>query len=347
MAVVARTDGTAPRIGRRAGGVVPIMYLAVSGPVIVILGLVILLRAVGVGSGPVVFKLRKKRQQIRGAGDIAGGVTSAAGVVAVLGGRLHNRPEIRRQGCQQGVGRGAGGAGAVAAQHGLSHVAVIPPAAVRVRRVHGKGAGGAGVVAVIAVYQAHQGAVDLADLEMDPVAALTAGVVVETQDKHGNGQIGDRRGAHLSVDRDPLGVAHAPVIGPLSGVGHGADRCPAVGGQRVGNAGDRHRGGGRLGHAALGIADSDRRGVGCHGGGAAGVAGDGLFTAVRHGSGDHHSRAVERFAGEIGGFRGCVGHRDTGKVVAHGNGLGAGLTHAALCVGNRDRGIGQSQGAGG
>ena len=42
-----------------------------------------------------------------------------------------------------------------------------------------------------------------------------------------------------------------------------------------------------------------------------------------------------------------MGHRDTGKVVAHGNGLGAGLTHAALCVGNRDRGIGQSQGAGG
>ena len=112
----------------------------------------------------------------------------------------------------------AGCAGAVAAQHGLSHVAVIPPAAVRVRRVHGKGAGGAGVVAVIAVYQAHQGAVDLADLEMDPVAALTSGVVVETQDKHGNGQIGERRGAHLAVDRDPLGVAHAPVIGPLSGV---------------------------------------------------------------------------------------------------------------------------------
>ena len=78
-----------------------------------------------------------------------------------------------------------------------------------------------------------------------------------------------------------------------------------------------------------------------------GVAGDGLFTAVCHGSGDHHSRAVERFAGEIGGFRGCVGHRDTGKVVAHGNGLGAGLTHAALCVGNRDCGIGHSQGAGG
>ena len=74
---VARKDGTAPRIGRRAGGVVPIMYLAVSGPVIVILGLVILLRAVGVGPGPVVFKLRKQRQQIRGAGDIAGGVTSA------------------------------------------------------------------------------------------------------------------------------------------------------------------------------------------------------------------------------------------------------------------------------
>ena len=132
IVAVAGIDGTAPRIGRRAGGVVPIMHLAVSGPVLVILGLVILLRAVGVGPGPVVFKLRKQRQQIRGAGDIAGGVTSAAGVVAVLGGRLHNRPEIRRQGCQQGVGRGACGAGAVAAQHGLSHVAVIPPAAVRV-----------------------------------------------------------------------------------------------------------------------------------------------------------------------------------------------------------------------
>ena len=42
-----------------------------------------------------------------------------------------------------------------------------------------------------------------------------------------------------------------------------------------------------------------------------------------------------------------MGHRDTGKVVAHGNGLGAGLTHAALCVSNRDRCIGQPQGAGG
>ena len=59
IVAVARIDGTAPHIGRRAGGVVLIMHLAVSGLVIVILGLVILLRAVGVGSGPVVFKLRR------------------------------------------------------------------------------------------------------------------------------------------------------------------------------------------------------------------------------------------------------------------------------------------------
>lgn len=131
-AAAARTDGTAPHTDRLAGVVVLVMHPAVSSLVIVILGLIILLRAVGAVSGAKVFKLRKQEQVIGGTGDIAGGVGSAAGIVAVLGGRLHNCPEIRRQGCQQGVGRGAGGTGAVAAQHGLSHVAVIPPASVRV-----------------------------------------------------------------------------------------------------------------------------------------------------------------------------------------------------------------------
>ena len=51
-------DGPAPRIGRRARGVVLVMDLAVARLVIVILGLVILLRAVGVGPDAVVFKLR-------------------------------------------------------------------------------------------------------------------------------------------------------------------------------------------------------------------------------------------------------------------------------------------------
>lgn len=71
-------DGPAPLIDRRARGVVLVMDLAVARLVIVILGLVIPLRAVGVVPGAVVFKLRKQEQVIGGAGDITGGVGSAA-----------------------------------------------------------------------------------------------------------------------------------------------------------------------------------------------------------------------------------------------------------------------------
>ena len=244
---VVGTDGPAPRIGRRAGGVVLVMDLAVARLVIVILGLVVLFRAVGIGPGAVVFVLRKQKQVIGGTGDIAGGVGSASGVVAVLGHRFHNRPEIRRQGCQQGVGRWAGGAGAVAAQHGLSHVAVIPPAAVRVRRVHGKGAGGAGIVSVIAVYQAHQGAVDLADLEVNQVASFLGAVVVEPQNEHIDGQVGKSGIANLTIDHNGLHITNGPIVGTLTGATHFPDGGPIV------VIEDRaHKGGGNLTRLAPG-----------------------------------------------------------------------------------------------
>ena len=128
-------DGTAPDKGRRAGGVVLIVDLAVARLVIGVLLLVVLLRAVGVGTGAVVLELRQFKQIIRGAGHITGRVGPAAGVVAVLGYGFHNGPQIGRHGRQQGIGRRAGGCSRVA-QQGPAVVTVRPPSGVGVAGVH-------------------------------------------------------------------------------------------------------------------------------------------------------------------------------------------------------------------
>ena len=186
MVGVSGIDGPAKSSGRRARGVVLVMDLAVACLVIVILGLVILLRAVGVGSGAVVFVFRQQKQVIGGTGDIAGGVGSAAGVVAVLGHRFHHSPQVRRQRSQQTVGGRAGG-GAAVAQQGLSHTGAVPPAAVCVAGVHLEKRRGGSAAAVIAIAEGNMYAADLADLEVYPVGALSRRVVIETNNKGING----------------------------------------------------------------------------------------------------------------------------------------------------------------
>ena len=61
----------------------------------------------------------------------------------------------------------------------------------------------------------------------------------------------------------------------------------------------------------------------------------------------HHTRRVEGFPGEIGGFGGRRGDLDTVQHLGHRDGLGGLLGHAALRIGNSDRGVVHGQGAGG
>ena len=89
-----------------------------------------------------------------------------------------------------------------------SHIAAIPPAAVAVVGVHVEIAVAALAAAILAITQANVFPSDLADLEMDPIGALPAAVVVKADNKGVNGQIGKSEIPHLAVDGDPLGVAH-------------------------------------------------------------------------------------------------------------------------------------------
>ena len=78
----------------------------------------------------------------------------------------------------------------------------------------------------MAVYQGHLGAADLADLEVDPVVALSGGIVVEPDNIDIDREVGKIGVSHVPVDGDGLGVAHVPVVVPLAGVGNGLDGGP-------------------------------------------------------------------------------------------------------------------------
>ena len=162
-----------------------------------------------------------------------------------------------------------------------------------------------------AIPQANVLAADLANLEVNAAASLPAGIVIKPNDKDVNGQVGDCISSHFSVDGDPLGIAHAPIIFTLTGVGNLLDSGPCItiqGGcgygyghatglirrSRVVRA-RRHldgNGGGALGLGAHGHAHRGHVGV-------AGCGGHSPVSGPRHGNGAGHGAHIQHHAGLV------------------------------------------------
>ena len=306
--------------------------------------MVILLRAVCVAPASVVFKLRQQEKPVGGGRHIAGRVGSAAGVVAVLGHRLHNGSEIRRQGRQQGVCRRAGGRPGVA-QDILPHVGTVPASGIGPAGVHVEVPGPARIASVLAITQAHQLVGDFPDLEVDPVAPLPAAVVVETQDKDGNGQVGKSEIPHFPVDGDGLCVAHIPIVVPLACVGNRLDGGPRIAVQGGADRGHGDGLGGGLGHASLAVRNGDRivsRRQGASGG--IGVPAHRRAAVVGVIGGHHHAGGAEILPGEIAGPAGRRGYGDMVQHLGHRDGLRVRFGYIALRVRDRNGGVAHAQG---
>ena len=76
---------------------------------------------------------------------------------------------------------------------------------------------------------------------MDAVAALLAGIVVETDDKGINFQAGDRSRTHLAIDCHGLRGTNRPVVRTLTSIADGLDDCPTVAAERFGHQRNGHR----------------------------------------------------------------------------------------------------------
>ena len=93
---------------------------------------------------------------------------------------------------------------------------------------------------VLAVAKSNGLPADFANLEVDAVASLFTGVVVEAQDENIDIEVRERIGSDLAIKSDSLGVAYGPVVGALPGVADRLDGGPAVVVQRLGNEGHGH-----------------------------------------------------------------------------------------------------------
>ena len=121
-----------------------------------------------------------QQEQIRGRGHIAGGIAAAI-IIRILRAGLHHCPQIRGKCGHQRV-RGRAGGRACAPKYLASHLTASPAARVRVAGVHRECARRGSRAAVATIHQTNKLAADLTQQEVDAVAALLAGIVVETDD---------------------------------------------------------------------------------------------------------------------------------------------------------------------
>ena len=183
--------------------------------------------------------LGQQEQIIRGRGHIAGGIAAAL-IIRILRAGLHHCPQIRGKCGHQRV-RGRAGGRACAPQYLASHLTASPAARVRVAGVHRECARRGSRAAVATIHQTNKLAADLAQQEVDAVAALLAGIVVETDDKGINFQAGDRSRTHLAIDCHGLRGTNRPVVCTLTSIAHGLDDCPTVAAERFGHQRNGHR----------------------------------------------------------------------------------------------------------
>ena len=199
--------------------------------VVVVLLLTVLLILVGPIPGSKNLKLSQQEQIICGRCHIAGTVAATASIIRVLSHSLHHGKQIGRQRCHQTVLQRAG-RGIAVAQKCFPHVRSIPTATVGVTGIHVEHCRAAGAI-VLAVAKSNGLPADFANLEVDAVASLFTGVVVEAQDENIDIEVRERIGSDLAIKSDSLGVAYGPVVGALPGVADRLDGGPAVVVQRL------------------------------------------------------------------------------------------------------------------
>ena len=193
---------------------------------VIVLRLIVLLRIIAILVRCKNLILGQQEQIIRGRGHVAGGI-AAARIIRILRAGLHRRPQVRGKCSQQRVGGRTGGR-TCATQHLAPHLTASPATRVRVAGVHRERTRRRSRAAVAAIHQTNKLAADLTQQEVDTVAALLAGIVVETDDKGINFQAGDCSCTHLAIDGYTLSVAHRPPVLRLALIGHLADNFPLV-----------------------------------------------------------------------------------------------------------------------
>jgi len=183
--------------------------------------------------------LGQQEQIIRGRGHVAGGIAAAL-IICILRAGLHHRPQIRGKCSQQRVCSRTGGR-ACTTQHLAPHLTAPPTTRVRVAGVHRECTRRGSRATVAAIHQTNKLAADLAQQEVDAVASLFTGVVVEADDKSINFQAGDRSCAHLAIDGYGLRGTNRPIVCTLPSIADGLDDCPTVAAERFGHQRNGHR----------------------------------------------------------------------------------------------------------
>ena len=235
-AVISRPQ---PPPHRRGHGGMIIGHSTITSFVVVVLLLTVLLILVGPIPGSKNLKLGQQEQIICGRCHIAGTVAATASIIRVLSHSLHHGKQIGRQRCHQTVLQRAG-RGIAVAQKGFPHVRSIPTATVGVTGIHVEHCRAAGAI-VLAVAKSNGLPADFANLEVDAVASLFTGVVVEAQDENIDIEVGERIGSDLAIKSDSLGVAYRPIVCTLPGIADGLDDCPTVAAERFGHQRNGHR----------------------------------------------------------------------------------------------------------
>ena len=206
---------------------------------VIVLRLIVRLRIIAILVRCKNLILGQQEQIIRGRGHIAGGIAAAL-IICILRAGLHHRPQIRGKCSQQRVCSRTGGR-ACTTQHLAPHLTAPPTTRVRVAGVHRECTRRGSRAAVAAIYQTNKLAADLTQQEVDAVAALLAGIVVETDDKGINFQAGDRSCTHLAIDGYGLRVTNRPIVCTLPSIADGLDDCPTVAAERFGHQRNGHR----------------------------------------------------------------------------------------------------------
>ena len=214
--------------------------LTVTGLVIIILKLIVLFIAICIASGTEHFKFSKIKQVISGCGDTSRRIRCVTRVIRVFCHGLHHGQQIRRKRRHQAIGNRAGRRSAVAIQ-GFPLGTGIPTTNIGIRIIHVEITRTADIAVVTGITQANGGGSNLSDLEVNQVASFLGAVMVEAQNEHIDGQVGNCGIPNLSVDHNGLHITNSPIVGTLTGATHFPDGGPTVICQGACGQGDRHR----------------------------------------------------------------------------------------------------------
>ena len=215
-----------------------ILDLTVTGLIVIVLCLIVLFVLVGVRTSTLNFKLCKEEQIISGCCNCTRCIAGITCIICVLRNRLHDSSKVRRQSRHKAIRRRRSGSTAVA-QQSSSTVASIPTTRVCIRQIHSETLAGTSVEVVGIAECDIRTARSLTNLEVDTVRTFLAAVVVESENKRSHGAV-HRHTLNSSGNLNILVVAHVPVGGTSSCVGHRLDVCPAVLIQSVADKTDTH-----------------------------------------------------------------------------------------------------------